>query len=134
MKEFKAFLLRGNVVELAVAVLLGAAFGAVVASFTEDLLTPVLAIFGGQPSFAEMVLRVNETEFRYGAFLDSIVSFLMVAAVIFFLVVRPLDRRAKGNLVEPPPAPAVRNCPECLSSIPVAATRCAFCTSPLRAR
>lgn len=134
MKEFKAFLLRGNVIELAVAVLIGAAFGAVVTSFTENLLTPLLALLGGQPSFADMVLKVNKTEFRYGKFLDSVVSFVTIAAVIFFLVVRPLDRRAKRNQVDPPPPPEVRTCPECLSSIPAAAPRCAFCTARVGAR
>ncbi|MGH9021896.1 MAG: large conductance mechanosensitive channel protein MscL [Acidimicrobiia bacterium] len=133
MKEFKAFLLRGNVVELAVAVLIGAAFGAVVTSFTQNLLTPLLAVVGGQPSLADMVWKVNKTEFRYGEFIDSVVSFVTIAAVIFFLVIRPLDRRAKRNQAKPPP-PDVRPCPECLSSIPTAAVRCAFCTAQVVVR
>lgn len=133
MKEFKNFILRGNVVDLAVAVLLGAAFGAVVTAFTVNLLTPLIALVGGQPSFADMKLVVGKTEFGYGAFLDAVVAFLMVAAVLFFFVVRPLNRLAERRKTETPVGPVTRTCPECLSSIPQSARRCAFCTTQVPA-
>ncbi len=107
IKEFRDFILRGNVVELAVAVVIGAAFGAVVTAFVEDIITPIIAAIGGQPDFAALSFTINNSEFRYGRFLNAVISFLIVAAVIYFLVVLPvnslLERRRKGEV--PPPEP-----------------------------
>jgi len=109
IKEFREFLLRGNVVDLAVAVILGAAFGAVVASFVEDLLTPLLAAVGGEPDFAGLTFTINESRFRYGEFINAVVSFVIVGAAIFFLVVRPVNtlmaRRKAGLEPEPEAVP-----------------------------
>jgi large conductance mechanosensitive channel len=129
LRDFKAFILRGNVVDLAIGIAIGAAFTAVVTSFTKDLLTPILAIPGDAASFADLSVTVSGSEFRYGAFLDSVVSFLIIAAVLFFLVVRPVNALMNRRKTEPDVESTVRDCPECLSQIPVAATRCAFCTA-----
>lgn len=127
--EFRAFILRGNVIDLAIAVVIGAAFGAVVASFVADLITPLIAAIFGQPDFGGLTFTINGSEFRYGAFLNAVISFLIIAAVIFFLVVKPLNalmaRMGRGGEAETPS----RDCPYCMSSIPVTATKCAFCTS-----
>lgn len=128
LKDFKAFVLRGNVVDLAVGVAIGAAFTAVVGSFTQNLLTPLLAIPGDVASFADLEFEIGGATFRYGAFIDSIVSLLIIAAVLFFMVVRPLNALMARRKKEPEVEPDARECPECLSSIPVAARRCAFCT------
>jgi large conductance mechanosensitive channel len=127
--EFKQFLLRGNVVDLAVAVILGAAFGAVVAAFVEDLMTPLIAAIGGQPDFSALEFTINDSTFRYGDFVNKVVSFLIVAAVVFFMVVKPMNMLISRSRREPPADPTTRKCPECLSEIPVAARRCAFCTA-----
>lgn len=131
LKDFKAFILRGNVVDLAVGVAIGAAFTAVVTSFTQNLLTPILAIPGGQVSFADLTFTIRGSQFRYGAFLDSIVSFLLIAAVLFFLVVRPINTLMALRKTEPQVESTTRDCPECLSSIPVQARRCAFCATQI---
>ncbi|MGH3938509.1 MAG: large conductance mechanosensitive channel protein MscL [Pseudonocardiaceae bacterium] len=133
LNDFKAFVLRGNVVDLAVGVAIGAAFTAVVTSFTQNLLTPILAIPGGEVSFANLTFTIGGSEFRYGAFIDSIVSFLLIAAALFFLVVRPVNTLMARLKTEPPVESTTRDCPECLSSIPVKAQRCAFCTAPIPA-
>ena len=128
-KDFKAFILRGNVVDLAVAVVIGAAFGAVVTSLVKDLLTPLIAI-PGKANFANLHFTINHSTFLYGDFINVLVSFVTIAAAIFFLVVKPINaiqaRRSRGL---PDDDPTTRACPECLSDIPLAATRCAFCTS-----
>lgn len=129
MKDFKAFILRGNVVELAIAVAIGAAFGALVTSFTTNLLTPLLAIPGDAASFADMKFTISGSNFLYGAFIDSIITFVIVAAVLFFAVVRPLARLQARRKTEVDVADTTRECPECLSSIPIGAHRCAFCTA-----
>lgn len=129
LKDFKAFILRGNVIDLAVGVAIGAAFTAVVGSFTKNLLTPLLAIPGDKASFAELSFTVSGSAFRYGAFLDDVVAFLLIAAVLFFLVVRPVNALMARRKTEPDVESTTRDCPECLSSIPVAARRCAFCTA-----
>ena len=133
LKDFKSFILRGNVIDLAIGVAIGAAFTAVVTAFTANLLTPLLAIPGDAASFSELSFTVSGSEFRYGAFIDAVVAFLLVAAALFFLVVRPVNRlmarRATGRDVES----TTRECPHCLSAIPLAASRCAFCTSELAA-
>lgn len=128
LKDFKRFLLRGNVVSLAVAVVIGVAFGAVVTSFVEDLLTPLIAAVGGQPDFSALTFEVNGSTFRYGSFVNAVISFLMVAAAVFFLVVRPVNALVERSRREPPPDPTEKKCPECRSDIPVDAIRCAFCT------
>jgi large conductance mechanosensitive channel len=134
LKGFKQFVLRGNVIDLAVAVLIGAAFGAVVASFVADILTPLIAAIVGKPDFSAFSVTVNGSVIKYGVFLNALISFLLVAAAVYFVVVAPLnaynERRRRG---ETPPDPTTKKCPECLSEIPIAARRCAFCTSPLPA-
>ena len=129
LSDFRDFVLRGNVVDLAVAVVVGAAFGAVVTAFVEDLLTPLIAAVGGQPDFGELSLTINDSRLRYGDFINAVISFLTIAAVVFFVVVRPLNaleaRRGRG-VAE---AAAVRPCPECLTEIPPAARRCPACTA-----
>jgi large conductance mechanosensitive channel len=133
LKEFRDFVLRGNVVELAVAVVIGAAFGALVASLVENLVTPLIGAIGGKPDFSALSFTINDSKFGYGSFLNALISFLMIAAVIFFFVVRPLDtlmaRLKPGKPVDAP----TKSCPECLSDIPAQASRCAFCTSPVSA-
>ncbi len=130
LKEFRQFVMRGNVVDLAVAVVIGAAFGAVVTALVTDIVTPLIAAVFGKPSFDRLAFTINGSHFLYGAFIDAVLSFVTVAAAIFFLVVKPLNilaaRRAAGH---PPESPTTKACPECLSDIPIAAKRCAFCTS-----
>jgi large conductance mechanosensitive channel len=129
LKDFKTFILRGNVLDLAIGVAIGAAFTAVVTSFTENLLTPFLAIPGDAARFGDLAFEIGGSEFRYGAFLDAIVSFMIVAAVLFFLVVRPVNALMSRRRTEPEVESTTRDCPECLSAIPRAAIRCAFCTA-----
>jgi large conductance mechanosensitive channel len=135
LSEFKKFVLRGNVVDLAVAVVVGAAFTAVITAFVADLLTPVIAAVFGKPDFAGLTFTINKSHFRYGAFLNATLSFLIVASVVFFAVVMPLSRLMKrlNLLPQAEPAPVTKPCPECLSDIPQAARRCAFCTSEVAA-
>jgi large conductance mechanosensitive channel len=129
LKGFRDFILRGNVVDLAIAVVIGAAFTAIVTSFTENLLTPLIAAIGGEPDFSELIFKINSSEFRYGAFINSVISFLIVAAVVYFLVVTPMNKVMERFKVEEPVAKPTRDCPECESSIPTTANRCAFCTA-----
>lgn len=133
LKDFKSFILRGNVIDLAIGVAIGAAFTAVVSSFTENLLTPLLAIPGEAASFADMDVTVGGSTFRYGAFVDAIVSFLITAAVLFFFVVRPVNALLARRRTAPETGALTRDCPECLSSIPAQARRCAFCTAEVAA-
>ncbi|RJQ10228.1 MAG: large conductance mechanosensitive channel protein MscL [Dehalococcoidia bacterium] len=125
--EFRQFLLRGNVVELAVGIVIGVAFGAVITSFVANLLTPLIAAIFGEPDFSAMTFQVNNAVFRYGAFLNSLIAFVAIAAAVFFFVVKPanaLSTRAARNAV---PDDSIKNCPECLSTIPLGARRCAHC-------
>jgi large conductance mechanosensitive channel len=134
LKEFRQFILRGNLVDLAVAVVVGAAFGAVVTALVSDLVTPLIAAAGGEPDFGRLSFTVNGSRFLYGHFLNALLSFLVVAAVVFFLVLKPVNAlldRMKSNA---PVDERQRTCPECLSSIPAAARRCAFCTSEVAGR
>jgi large conductance mechanosensitive channel len=130
LKEFRQFLLRGNVVDLAVAVVIGVAFGAVVTAFVADLITPLIAAIFGKPSFSDLTFTINGSRFLYGEFLNAVLSFVLVAAAIFFVVVKPMNalaaRRARAE------DPTTRDCPECLSEIPLAARRCAYCTVELQ--
>ena len=131
MKGFREFVLRGNVVDLAVAVVIGAAFGSVVTALVENLLTPLIAAIGGQPDFGALAFTLNGSRFGYGAFLNALISFLVIAAAVYFLVVVPVNRLTARFKTEPEPVEAVRACPQCLSKVPEAARRCAFCTSEL---
>jgi large conductance mechanosensitive channel len=134
LQEFKLFVLRGNVIDLAVAVVIGAAFGAIVTSLVEDLITPIIAAIGGQPDFAGLTFTINDSVFRYGEFLNALIAFLIIAAVIFFLVVTPMNRLLDRARREPTPDPLTRKCPECLSEVQVGARRCPFCTSEIPAQ
>jgi large conductance mechanosensitive channel len=129
LKEFREFVLRGNVVDLAIAIVLGVAFAAVITSLVEGLITPLIAALVGEPDFSALAFTVNESTFRYGVFINALISFVIIAAVIFFLVVRPLNALMERRKTEPPIDQSVRPCPECLSDIPAAARRCAFCTA-----
>lgn len=132
MKGFKQFLLRGNVVDLAVGVVIGAAFGTVVASFVKDILTPFIAAIVKQPDFSTMMFEVNGSKIMYGLFLNALIAFLLVAAAVYYFVVLPVNALVARARKEPVPAdPTTKKCPECLSEIPIDARRCAFCTSAL---
>lgn len=134
LNEFKQFLLRGNVIDLAVAVVIGAAFGAVVTALVEDLITPLIAAFGGQPDFSALVFTLNGSEFKYGHFLNAVIAFITIAAVIFIFIVKPMNTlQARTRRGQTPPDPTTKQCTECLSTIPIAAKRCAFCASPVAA-
>jgi large conductance mechanosensitive channel len=128
LKEFKAFLLRGNVVDLAVAVVIGAAFGMVVTALVRDLITPILAI-PGKTHFSDLSFKIRDSEFLYGDFINVLIAFVSIAAAVFFFVVKPVNALMARRKTEPDVESTVRDCPECLSSIPSAAHRCAFCTA-----
>ena len=130
LKDFKAFLLRGNVVELAVGVVIGAAFGTLVSSLVENLITP-LAGLPGRTDFGALTFTVRGAEFRYGEFLNDLVAFVAIAASVFFFVVRPVNRLMSVRKTELDVTSVTRECPECLSDIPQRAKRCAFCTAPV---
>lgn len=130
LKEFRDFLLRGNVVDLAVAVVIGAAFGAVITSFVTDILTPLLG-FIGTPDFSELDFTAGDDKVKYGLFLNAVVSFVMVAAAIFFVVVKPINELMELRKTQPDVSSPTKECPECLSNIPIEARRCAFCTTPV---
>ena len=135
LKEFKEFILRGNVVDLAVAVVIGAAFGAVITAMVSDLFMPLIAaIFGGKGAFENLTFTIHHSVFRYGSFIDALISFLVIAAAIFLFVVKPLNmmaaRRARGQA---DPELTTRPCPECLTEIPKAAVRCSACTAQVGA-
>jgi large conductance mechanosensitive channel len=132
MGGFRQFLLRGNVIDLAVAVVIGGAFGAVVAALVKDLLTPLIGAVVGAPDFSAIQFTVNGSQFLIGDFINAVVSFLLIAAAIYFFVVLPVNAiAARRNRGEAPPDPTTKKCPECLSEVPIAARRCAFCTSVL---
>jgi large conductance mechanosensitive channel len=127
MDGFKKFLFRGNLVDLAVAVVIGIAFGAVVTALVTDIITPIIAAIGGQPNFDALTFTLNSSKFSYGKFLNALISFVIIAGVVYFLVVLPVSKfLARTTKVE---AATTRSCPECLSDIPLAATRCMYCTT-----
>jgi large conductance mechanosensitive channel len=132
LKGFREFILRGNVVDLAVAVVIGAAFGAVVTAFVNGFLTPLVGILGVNGQFQSAAFSIRSSQFEYGAFINAVISFVLVAAAVYFFVVVPMlkiqERRAG-----PPEDVDTRDCPECLSTIPKAARRCSFCTSEVGA-
>ena len=134
LNEFKNFLSRGNVVDLAIAVVLGTAFGLVIKALVADLLTPIIALIFGQPNFGSLSFTINSSHFLYGDFINNLITFVSVAAAIFFFVVKPINAlaaaRARGA---PPEDPTTKLCSECLSEIPIAASRCAYCGQPQRA-
>ena len=130
LNDFKKFILRGNVVDLAVAVIVGAAFNSVVQAVVKDLITPLIAAIGGQHDFSALTFKLNGSIFMYGDVINYVVSFLIVAAVVFFLVVQPLNKlQAHANSSKNAEEETEKKCPQCLSTIPKAAKRCAFCTS-----
>jgi large conductance mechanosensitive channel len=131
LKDFRAFLLRGNVVDLAVAVVIGAAFGSVVTAFVKDLVTPLIAAAGGNPDFSNLYFTVNNSKFLYGDFLNALLAFILIAAVIFYFVVLPINALVARSRRKPPEDPTTKKCGQCLSEIPIDATRCAFCTEPV---
>lgn len=127
MKGFRDFILRGNLVDLAVAVVIGAAFGAVVTALVKDLVTPLIAAIGGKPNFSNLSFTINKSHFLYGEFLNALITFVIIAAVVFFFVVKPVAALFERLMPKKEVGPT-RECPECLSDIPVAARRCSFCT------
>ena len=128
-KGFREFVLRGNVVDMAVGIVIGAAFGGIVTAFVKDLLTPLIAALIGKPDFSAIVFEVNGSKFLVGDFLNALISFLLVAAAVYYFVVVPVNAlMARVNRGETP-APDKKKCPECLSDIPIDAHKCAFCTS-----
>jgi large conductance mechanosensitive channel len=133
LKDFRDFVLRGNVVDLAVAVVIGAAFGAVVTALASSFITPLVAAVGGEADFSRLAFTINGSKFTYGVFINALVSFMILAAVVFFLIVRPLNALMSRMRSEAPVARVTRPCPECLSEIPTQARRCAFCTAEVAA-
>ena len=132
MKGFKAFMLRGNVLDLAVAVVIGGAFGAVVTALVKDLITPLIAAIVGKPDFSGITFTVNNSKFPVGDFINALVSFVLIGAAVYFFVVLPVNKIvARMRRGEAPADPTTKKCPECLSEVPIAARRCAFCTSSL---
>lgn len=129
MKGFRQFIARGNLVDLAVAVVVGTAFAALVAALVADLITPLIAAIAGKQDFSKLAFTVHGSTFHYGSFINALVSFLIIAAVVYFLIVAPMakmsERRNRGK------EPTERDCPQCLSAIPVAALRCKYCTADL---
>lgn len=135
MKGFKQFLLRGNVLDLAVAVVLGAAFGGVVTALVKDLITPLIAAIVGKPDFSAIAFEINGSKFAIGDFINTLLSFVLIAAAVYIFVVLPVNAfQARMRRGEAPPDPTTKKCPECLSEVAIAARRCAFCTSPLGAQ
>jgi large conductance mechanosensitive channel len=127
--EFKQFVLRGNVVDLAVGIVIGAAFAGLVQAAVTDLLTPLIAAIFGQPDFSQLTFKLNGSTFKYGHFLNALISFVIIALVVFFFVVKPINALNSLAHRRESPDPATRKCPECRSEIPIDARRCAFCTS-----
>jgi large conductance mechanosensitive channel len=133
LKEFRQFILRGNLVDLAVAVVIGTAFTALVNSLVKSLITPLIAAVFGKPDFSNLTFAINGSRFLYGDFINALITFISVSAVMFFLVIKPVNALLERFRPEPKVDEETRECPECLSDIPVAAKRCAFCTSAVAA-
>jgi large conductance mechanosensitive channel len=133
MEGFKQFLLRGNVVDMAVGIVVGAAFGTVVTSFVKDLLTPLIAAIVHAPDFSRIAFVLNGSKFLIGDFINAIVSFLIVATAVYFAVVLPINTLVARMRRQPPADPTTKKCPECISEIPIQAKKCAFCASSLQA-
>jgi large conductance mechanosensitive channel len=132
---FKKFILRGNVVDMAVGVVIGAAFGGVVAGFSKALITPIIAVIVGKPDYSSLKFMIRGTEFPVGDFVNAVVSFILIAATVYFFVVLPVNTLiARMNRGEKPPDPTTKKCPECMSEIPIEAKRCSHCTQPVLGR
>ena len=132
LKGFRQFLLRGNVIDLAVAVVIGGAFGAVVTALVKDLITPLIAAIVGKPDFSPIKFTINGSQFPVGDFINALVSFLLIGAAVYFFVVVPVNAfMARMSRGEAPPDPTTKKCQECLTDVPIAARRCAACTSVL---
>ena len=131
LKEFKQFLLRGNVVDLAVGVVVGAAFGTVVTALVSDLLTPFIAAIARVPDFSNLMFTIHNSKFMYGHFINSLISFVLVAAAIFFFVVKPMNMLISRSRKGQPADPTTKKCPECLSDVPIEAKRCSHCTQAI---
>jgi large conductance mechanosensitive channel len=132
LQGFKQFMLRGNVLDLAVAVVMGAAFGGVVSALVKDLITPLIAAIVGKPDFSIIAFTINGSKFAVGEFINAIVSFLLIGVAVYFFIVLPVNKlMARLRRGEAPPDPTTKKCPECLSDVPIAAARCAFCTQPI---
>jgi len=129
IKDFKEFLLRGNLVD--VGIVIGVAFAALVTALVSDLITPLIAAIGGKPNFSGLSFTIHKSHFLYGDFINAVISFLVIAAVVFFLVVKPVNALLARRKAEPPIDEQVRQYPECLSEVPVLANRCAFCTAEI---
>jgi large conductance mechanosensitive channel len=127
--EFKTFLFRGNLVELAVAVVIGLAFTAVVTAVVEDIVTPLIAAIFGKPDFSALTFTINGSVFKYGDFINKVINFVTVAAVIFFLIIKPMNVLMARMRKEPPPDDSLRKCPACTEAISSAARRCKYCTT-----
>jgi large conductance mechanosensitive channel len=132
LQEFKAFVFRGNIVDLAVAVVIGIAFGAVITALVADIITPLIAAIFGSHDFSALTFTINNSTFLYGAFINAVISFVLIAAAVFFVVVKPMNAMAARRTKEEPAA-TTRDCPECLSEIPLAAKRCRYCTAEVGA-
>ena len=128
LKEFKQFLLRGNVVDLAVGVVIGAAFGSIVSALVADLLTPFIAAIAKVPDFSGIVFTINGSKFMIGHFINALISFILVAGAVFFFVIKPMNMLVARSRKEPSTDPTTKKCTECLSEIPIQAKRCAHCT------
>jgi large conductance mechanosensitive channel len=131
MKDFKEFLLRGNLVDVAVGIVIGVAFAALVTALVSDLITPLIAAIGGNPDFSGPSFTIHKSHVLYGAFINALISFLLIAAVVFFLVVKPVNTLLAKRRTVPPVDEQTRQCPECLSEVPVLARRCGFCTAEI---
>ena len=129
MKDFKTFLLRGNLVDMAVGVVIGVALAAVITALVSDLVTPLIAAIGGNPDFSSLSFTVHKSHFLYGAFINALLAFVVIAAVVFFLIIRPVNTLLARHRTEPSIDETTQKCPECLSEIPLGARRCAFCTA-----
>ncbi len=133
LKDFKKFILRGNVIDLAVAVVIGAAFGAIVTALVSDFVTPLIAAIGGQPDFSKQQFHLHGSTFHYGDFINKLISFLLIATVVFFFIVQPLNKLMSHlNPQDDVDVPSERECPFCKSAIPAQATKCKFCTSSVK--
>jgi large conductance mechanosensitive channel len=133
LKDFKLFLLRGNVIDLVVGFVIGVAFGAVVTALVTDLITPIIAAIIGKPDFSGLSFTINKSVFLYGHFINVVIAFVSIAAAVFFFVVRPVSAMMQRTRKDPLADPTTKDCPECLSEIPIDARRCAFCTSEVTA-
>lgn len=132
LKEFQQFLLRGNVVDLAVGVVIGAAFNAVTSSFVSGLVTPFIAAIVKAPDFSNLFFTINGSKFLYGNFFNALISFILISAVVFFFVIKPINFLVSRSKKDIPSNPTTKKCPECLSEIPLEAKRCSHCTQPVQ--